>query len=69
MPDPKATPSECFEGAEAFTRFDATMTVLLSIPFDTLKRLEKEYRKKVDGNPRRRGPKRKDKTPASDSSG
>jgi hypothetical protein len=55
-----ATPfPECVEGPEAFKRFDATMGALLSVPRTTLKRREKTYRKKVDANPTRRGPKRK----------
>ena len=52
---------ECIEGPEAFKRFDATMTALLSVPHATLVRREKAYRKKVDANPNRRGPKRKEK--------
>ena len=50
---------DCHEGQEAFQRFDATMTKLLSVPRSTLMQRESEYRKQVDANPNRRGPKRK----------
>lgn len=35
------------------------MTKLLSVSHDVLMEREKEYRKQVDANPKRRGPKRK----------
>jgi hypothetical protein len=50
---------ECIEGQEAFQRFDAAMRQILSIPHSTLVRRERAYRKRVDANPNRRGPKRK----------
>ena len=50
---------ECAEGSEAFTRFDNTVRALLAVPRSTLVRREKAYRKTVDENPNRRGPKRK----------
>lgn len=55
---------ECIEGPEAFQRFDSAMTALLAVPRSTLVRREKAYRKKVDANPNRRGPKRKVKPPS-----
>jgi hypothetical protein len=42
---------ECIEGPEAFERFDAVMTTLLSVPRSTLVEREKAYRKKVEANP------------------
>jgi hypothetical protein len=50
---------ECHEGPEAYRRFDATMSALLSVPKSLIARRQKAYRKKVDANPNRRGPKRK----------
>ena len=38
---------------------------LLAVPHDEIQRREKEYRKQVEQNPRRRGPKRKIKTSGS----
>jgi len=50
---------ECHEGPEAFERFDATMSALLSVPKSLILRRQRAWRKKVDANPNRRGPKRK----------
>lgn len=52
-------PLPCVEGPEAFRRFDATMGELLKVPHSILKRRERAYRKKVEMNPKRRGPKRR----------
>ena len=55
---------DCHEGPEAFERFDNTMSALLAVPKKLIVRRQKAYRKKVDANPNRRGPKRKsDLTP------
>ena len=50
---------DCHEGAEAYEKFDATMSLLLSVPKSLVARRQRAYRKKVDANPNRRGPKRK----------
>jgi hypothetical protein len=50
---------ECHEGPEAYERFDATMGLLLSVPKSTILKKQKAWRKKVDANLNRRGPKRK----------
>ena len=50
---------ECHEGPEAYERFDATMSALLAVPKSLVLKRQKAYRKKVDANPNRRGPKRK----------
>lgn len=50
---------EMIEGPEAAKRFDATVRALLSVPHAEIQRREAEYRKQVDANPNRRGPKRK----------
>jgi hypothetical protein len=50
---------DCHEGQEAFERFDATMSLLLAVPKSTILKKQKAYRKKVDANQNRRGPKRK----------
>jgi len=60
-----ATPlPECIEGPEAFQRFDATVAAILSVPHSTLVRREKAYRKRVEANPNRPGPKRKATKPS-----
>ena len=50
---------ECHEGPEAYERFDATMSALLNVPKSLILRRQRVYRKKVDANPNRPGPKRK----------
>ncbi len=55
---PKPLP-ECTEGPEAVQRFDALVGKLLSVPKTVILEREAAYRKQVDANPRRRGPKRK----------
>jgi hypothetical protein len=57
--DPAPTLPDCIEGPEAFRRFDQGLKDILSVPHSTLVRREKAYRKKVEANPNRRGPKRK----------
>ena len=60
-----ATPMpECHEGPEAFQRFDALVDSVLAVAHSTLVRRERAYRKKVEANPNRRGPKPKVKTSA-----
>jgi hypothetical protein len=50
---------ECHEGPEAYERFDVTMAALLTVPKSLVLRRQRAWRKKVDANPNRRGPKRK----------
>ena len=57
---------ECHEGPEAYERFDTTMSALLSVPKKLILRRQRAYRKKVDANPNRPGPKRKSETPKFD---
>ena len=57
---------ECHEGPDAFERFDNMMTALLEVPKSLVLRRQRAYRKKVDANPNRRGPKRKSEEPAID---
>jgi len=54
-----STLPECHEGPEAAKRFDSEVQFLLNVPHSLIKRRERAYRKKVDANPNRRGPKRK----------
>jgi len=63
--DPPSELPACTAGPDAFSRFDNEMRFLLSVPRSTLARRERAYRKKVDTNPNRRGPKRKVKPSAS----
>jgi len=50
---------ECHEGPEAYERFEATMNAILAVPKSLILRRQRAWRKKVDANPNRRGPKRK----------
>jgi hypothetical protein len=54
---------ECHEGPDAFERFDATMLALLLVPKSLVLRRQRAYRRKVDANPNRPGPKRKRDVP------
>jgi hypothetical protein len=62
-----ATPPlpECHEGPDAFQRFDSLVESVLAVPHSLIERRQRAYRKKVDANPNRRGPKRKVKPHAS----
>jgi hypothetical protein len=55
---------ECIEGPEAFVQFDALVDSVLAVPHSLIERRQRAYRKKVDANPNRRGPKRKVKPSA-----
>ena len=50
---------DCVEGAEAFQRFDALVDSVLAVPRSLIERRQRAYRKKVEANPNKRGPKRK----------
>jgi hypothetical protein len=50
---------DCHEGPEAYERFEATMSAILAVPKSLILRRQRAWRKKVDANPNRRGPKRK----------
>jgi hypothetical protein len=52
--------------SKEFQAFDSLMDRLLTVPKTELDRRQAEYRKQVDENPRRRGPKRKAVTPSAD---
>lgn len=54
------------EGPEAFMRFDATMKKLLAVPHSVLLQREAEYKKQAALNPRKRGPKPKQKSSSHD---
>jgi hypothetical protein len=47
-----------------FQKFDALMGKVLSVSHEEIQRREAAYRKQVDANPNRRGPKRKVKPSA-----
>jgi hypothetical protein len=57
---------ECHEGPEAYERFDTTMSALLSVQKSLVLRRQRAYRKKVDANANRPGPRRKGDTPKFD---
>jgi hypothetical protein len=48
-----------------FDDFTRTVDKLLSVPREELQKREKEYRERVARNPRKRGPKKRIKPPAS----
>jgi hypothetical protein len=50
---------ECTEGQESFERFDALVGAVLTVPHSLIERRQRAYRKKVETNPNRRGPKPK----------
>ena len=52
---------DCHEGPDAFRRFDDGVRQILSVPRSTLVRRERAYKKKVASNPKRRGPKPKER--------
>jgi len=57
----KAKPTTFREGPEAAQAFDQEVRFLLSVPRAEMLKREAEYRKQVDANPNRPGPKRKKK--------
>jgi hypothetical protein len=57
---------EMIEGPEAFKRFDNAVGSLLSVSHDELMRRERQYKKQVALNPRKRGPKPKRKSASPD---
>ncbi len=48
-----------------YEKFTSLVDRVLSVPRAEIQRREEEYRRQVDANPRRRGPKRKKKPSAS----
>jgi hypothetical protein len=56
---------EYIEGPEAFTRFTATMKHILAVPHAEVQQRIEQHRKEAALNPRKRGPKSKEKTSAS----
>ena len=50
-----------------FQKFDALVGKVLSVSRAEIQRREREYRKQVDANPNRRGPKRQVKPPTPES--
>ena len=45
--------------SEEYNRFTSLVDHLLTVPHEEMQRREAAYRKEVDSNPHRRGPKRK----------
>jgi len=59
MKSDPATLPECIEGPEAAARFDTFVQDVLAVPHKLIERRQRAYRKRVDANPNRRGPKRR----------
>jgi len=59
LEDPERASRELVEGPEALVRFDSAMRKLLSVSHAEIQRREVDYRRGVNANPNRRGPKRK----------
>jgi len=57
----KTGTADMIEGPEAFTRFDAAIRTLLTVPKTELLKREAAYKKKAALNPNKRGPKPKAK--------
>jgi hypothetical protein len=51
--------------SEEYNRFTRLVDRLLAVPHEEMQRREAEYRKEVDANPNRRGPKRGSKRKSS----
>jgi hypothetical protein len=56
---------EMVEGPEAWKRFNGAMKSVLAVPHSEIQKRLEEYKREVDSNPNRRGPKRKVKPSAS----
>jgi hypothetical protein len=60
-PATPAIAAEFMEGTDAFRQFDEGVKQILSVPHSLLVRRERAYKKKAAANPKRRGPKPKQK--------
>lgn len=61
----KSKPTEMIEGLKALKRFKAAMKKIISVPHSEIVRREEEYKTQSMLNPRKRGPKPKQKPAAS----
>jgi hypothetical protein len=62
----KSKPAEMIEGPTALKRFKTAMKTILSVPRSEILRRETEYKKQSKLNPRKRGPKPKQKLASHD---
>lgn len=66
VPSMKSKPVELIEGPRALGRFKTAMKKILSVPHSEIVRREEEYKKQAALNPRKRGPKPKQKSASPD---
>jgi hypothetical protein len=62
----KSKPAEMIEGPTALDRFKTAMRKIVSVPRAEMLRREEEYKKQSMLNPRKRGPKPKQKSASRD---
>jgi len=63
----KSQPVDLIEGPKALERFKTAMRKIIAVPHSEIVRREQEYKRQAALNPRKRGPKPKQKSASLDS--